>query len=973
MKLITHKLRTLWRASFGSRSLSYLGLLLLLAAYAPFKAHAVDDQSYISHDKQPGAFPLSVAGKSVPLFISEDDFPGVIRALGDLKADIGRVTDVEPQVTVGKKVPKAKEIVLVGTLGKSPIIDQLVKNKKLDVSGITGKWETHLIQVVEKPMKGVDRALVIVGSDKRGSIFGIYDLSQQIGVSPWYWWADVPVQHQENLYVLAGKHTKGTPKVKYRGIFINDEAPALTGWAFEKFGGFNHHFYENVFELILRMKGNFLWPAMWGREFYVEDTLNPILADEYGVVIGTSHHEPMMRAHAEWRRYGEGPWNYRGNEATLKEYWKGGFERMGENESLVTIGMRGDGDEPMSEGTEISLLEKIVEDQRNIIEEVSGKPAAATPQVWALYKEVQDYYDSGMRVPDDVTLLLCDDNWGNVRKLPALGDTLRKGGYGMYYHFDYVGGPRNYKWINTNPIDRVWEQMHLTYEYGVKEIWVVNVGDIKPMELPTEFFLDFAWNPDQWPAERLPEYTKLWVASKFGQEHAAEIAEILTLYTKYNGRRKPELLSPETYSLVHFREAERVVEDYNALADKAERLYKVLPEKYKDAYYQLVLFPVQASANLNELHITTGRNRLYAQQGRASTNDLADKVQALFDRDAELTKYFHTALADGKWNHMMSQTHISYTYWQQPEKDVVPEVERIDLAKSAAMGVAIEGSKSWWPNEKAEAVLPELSPFQSEGRYIDIYNRSEVPFDYQVSSTASWLEIGPATGNIEKEQRIWIKADWANAPTGVHKAPITIAGPDKQTVVVQVVVHNPVSSKPSAVAGFVESDGYVAMEAAHYTNKVEKGDIQWLVIPDLGKTLSGVTLIPVTSPAQTPKGNSPRLEYKIHLFSEGEVKVKVYVSPTLNFHNKGLRYAISIDDEAPQIINIHEDLSEKAWEKSVADNIKILESKHNITTPGEHVLKFWMVDPAVVLQKIVVETGESKPSYLGPPESFLHK
>src|SRR5690606_25540677 len=289
---------------------------------------------------------------------------------------------------------------------------------------------------------------------------------------------------------------------------------------------------------------------------------------------------------AEWRRYGEGPWNYRANEATLKEYWKGGFERMGENESLVTIGMRGDGDEPMSEGTEISLLEKIVEDQRNIIEEVSGKPAAATPQVWALYKEVQDYYDSGMRVPDDVTLLLCDDNWGNVRKLPALGDTLRKGGYGMYYHFDYVGGPRNYKWINTNPIARVWEQMHLTYEYGVKEIWVVNVGDIKPMELPTEFFLDFAWNPDQWPAERLPEYTKLWAASKFGQEYAAEIAEILTLYTKYNGRRKPELLSPETYSLVHFREAERVVEDYNALADKAEKLYNKLPEAYKDAYYQ---------------------------------------------------------------------------------------------------------------------------------------------------------------------------------------------------------------------------------------------------------------------------------------------------------------------------------------------------------------------------------------------------
>lgn len=972
MKLITHKLRSLWSAPFASGPLFYPWLLLLLLTFAPLKGHAVDDQSYISTDKQSGAFPLSVAGTSAPLFVSDKDFSGVIRALKDLQADIGRVTDVEPEVIVDKKVPKAKEIVLVGTLGESPLIDQLVKSKKLDVSGIAGKWETFLIQVVEKPMKGVDRALVIVGSDKRGSIFGIYDLSQQIGVSPWYWWADVPVQHQENLYVLDGKHTKGEPKVKYRGIFINDEAPALTGWAFEKFGGFNHHFYENVFELILRMKGNFLWPAMWGREFYVEDTLNPILADEYGVVIGTSHHEPMMRAHAEWRRYGEGPWNYRTNEATLKEYWRGGFERMGENESLVTIGMRGDGDEPMSEGTEIALLEKIVDDQREIIEEVSGKPAKETPQVWALYKEVQDYYDKGMRVPDDVTLLLCDDNWGNVRKLPALGDTLRKGGYGMYYHFDYVGGPRNYKWINTNPIARVWEQMHLSYEYGVKEIWVVNVGDIKPMELPTEFFLDFAWNPEKWSAERLPEYTRLWAESKFGKEHAAAIADILTLYTKYNGRRKPELLSPETYSLVHFREAERVVEDYNALADKAEKLYNKLPEAYKDAYYQLVLFPVQASANLNELHIATGRNRLYAQQGRAATNDLADKVKRLFDRDAELTKYFHTELANGKWNHMMSQTHISYTYWQQPEKDVLPELDNIDLLPNAAMGVAIEGSKSWWPNEKAEAVLPELTTFESEGRYIEVYNRSAVPFDYQVSSSAAWLKISPSSGSIDKEQRIWVKADWANAPKGLHKVPIAITGPNKQKVVVQAMVHNPESPKPEEVQGFVETNGYVSMEAEHFTNKVEKAPIEWLVIPDLGKTLSGVTPVPVTASAQTPGGDSPRLEYKIHLFSKGEIKVKVYVSPTLNFHNKGLRYAISIDDEVPQIINIHEDLSEKAWEKSVADNIKILESKHNISTSGEHVLKFWMVDPAVVLQKIVVETGESKYSYLGPPESF-HK
>jgi hypothetical protein len=307
------------------------------------------------------------------------------------------------------------------------------------------------------------------------------------------------------------------------------------------------------------MKGNFLWPAMWGEAFYDDDALNPKLADEFGVVIGTSHHEPMMRAHDEWRRYGKGAWNYEKNDSVLKEFWQKSIKRMKSYESLVTVGMRGDGDEPMSQNANISLLERIVEDQRQILGNVTGKDVSTIPQVWALYKEVQEYYDKGMRVPDDITLLLCDDNWGNIRKLPKVTDPPRSGGYGIYYHYDYVGGPRNYKWLNTNQISRVWEQMHLAHEYGANRLWIVNVGDIKPMEFPIEFFLDYAWNPDAWPAEFLPEYTKLWSERQFGQKHAKEIADILTRYTQFNSRRKPELLSPETYSLSNYHEAETVV------------------------------------------------------------------------------------------------------------------------------------------------------------------------------------------------------------------------------------------------------------------------------------------------------------------------------------------------------------------------------------------------------------------------------
>ncbi len=966
----------LWAEELSMNKLNRKYYTILILLFCLTKVSLVSAQvggrvSYVATQREQGAFPLSAGGVSAPLYVNAGADKGVVRALNNLKTDIEKVSGTAPRLLMDKKVPKEKTVVLVGTIGESPLLDQLIRKKKLDVSGIEGKWETFLIQVVEKPMRGVERALVIAGSDKRGTIFGIYDLSEQIGVTPWYWWADVPVERRENLFVRAGRHSLGTPKVKYRGIFINDEWPALGGWAAEKFGGFNSKFYAHVFELILRLKGNYLWPAMWGSQFNVDDPLNPELANEFGVVIGTSHHEPMMRAHAEWNKFGEGPWNYKTNKENLQEFWKEGIQRMGDNESIVTIGMRGDGDEPMSEGTEISLLEGIVDDQRRILEEVTGKKAEEVPQIWALYKEVQDYYDKGMRVPDDVTLLLADDNWGNIRKLPAPGDTLRPGGYGIYYHFDYVGGPRNYKWINTTAISRVWEQMHLAYRYGANEIWIVNVGDIKPMEFPTEFFLDYAWNPEAWPAESLPEYTRKWSEEQFGRQYAAEIAEILTKYTKYNARRKPELLSPETYSLVHYREAERVVEEYNKLTGKAEKIYNALPEAYRDAFYQLVLFPVQASANLNELYVTVAKNRLYAEQGRAVTNKLAEKARQLYEKDSLLTYHYNNVLAGGKWNHIMDQTHIGYTYWQQPEKNTMPEVKEIAVPEKAAMGVMVEGSRAWWPQAKEEARLPELTPFGADSTFIELFNRGEKNFSYSLSSGVPWLKVSPEKGEVNREQRLWVTADWDKVPEGTHVIPVTIRGPDKE-VVVRAVVRNPASLKPEEVEGFVESNGYVAMEAAHFTRAVETDEIYWQVIPDLGKTRSGVTPFPVTAPDQKPGGESPRLEYKMHLFDTGAVNVKVYVSPTLNLHNdQGLRYGISFDDEEPRIMNLNADTSEKSWERDVANNIRELVSSHRIEKPGSHILKFWMVDPAVVLQRIVVETAEGKRSYLGPPESFF--
>jgi hypothetical protein len=950
--------------------LSHLILSLFLLGLST-KSYAINGEKYVVNKASAENFPLASKGKIASVLVSENDFPGVLRVAGHLENDLFKVTDLHPKI-ISKTSEASDYVVIIGTLGKSEIIDQLVKEGKIDANQLKGKWEKFSTQIVDNPVKGIKKALVIVGSDKRGTIYGIYDLSSQIGISPWYFWADVPIQKQSELHVLPGIHTNGEPKVKYRGIFINDEAPALTGWAFDKYGGFNARFYDKVFELILRMKGNYLWPAMWGRMFYADDPQNAVLADEYGIVMGTSHHEPLTRAHAEWAKSGKGKWDFNTNSENLISFWKDGMKRMGNTETIVTVGMRGDGDEPMTQGTAIGLLENIVKTQREIIAETTKKPIEETPQMWALYKEVQDYYDKGMRVPDDITLLLCDDNWGNIRKLPELDAKPRKGGYGIYYHFDYVGGPRNYKWINTNQIERTWEQMDLAYQHGVDKIWIVNVGDIKPMELPTEFFLDLAWNPETWTAGNLDQYYMQWAKENFGNQNTEEIAEILKLYTKYNSRRKPELLDSKTYSIINYNEAENVVKDYKKLVEKANQINDKLKPEYKDAFYQLVLFPVLASANLNELYVAAAKNHLYASQGRASANDYAKEVKVLFEKDSLLTNYYHTKLANGKWNHMMAQTHIGYTSWQEPKKNVIPETKIIELPNKPEAGIGVEGSENWWPENREEAVLPTFNSFENKTFYIDLFNRGTKPFDFKITSEKDWIKFSKSKGKINQEERILVSIDWKKAPKGDLKSQFVItANEQKFTVIV-----NTKNIDLSEIKGFVESNGFVSIEAQNYSKAIDANSVQWTTILNLGRTASGVTLKPSDIQSITISENSPRLEYNIHFFSKGNVKVQAYFSPTINFTVRdGLKYGIAFDEEKPQIMNLNADNSEKNWNTSVADNIKIITSSHTIENARNHILKIYGIDAALVLQKIVIETEDGKllETYLGPPESFNKK
>jgi hypothetical protein len=909
-----------------------------------------------------GAFRLVADGAAATVLVDDQDHPGVLRAARDLQEDVFRVTSVRPERLTGEKA--ARDLLIVGTIGRSWPIDRLVATRRLDVAEIRGRWEASVVQVVARPWPGVDRALVIAGSDPRGTIFGLYDLSERIGVSPWYWWADVPPRRSPRLFVAAGRWVRREPAVKYRGIFINDEAPALSGWAHEKFGGFNSKFYGHVFELLLRLRANFLWPAMWGNAFADDDPASPALANEYGIVLGTSHHEPMMRAHVEWARYGKGPWNYTTSAEALRAFWAEGIRRVGAYENLVTLGMRGDGDEPMSREANVALLERIVSDQRDLL--ARDPRWRASPQVWALYKEVQEYYEKGMRVPDDVTLLWCDDNWGNIRRLPTAEERGRPGGAGVYYHFDYVGGPRSYKWINTYPIPKIGEQMHLAWRYGATRVWIVNVGDIKPMELPISFFLEYAWDPEAWPLERLHDYGRVWAERLFGPERAPEIADLLAGYTRGNGRRKPEMLEPDTYSLVNYGEAERVLRDEEGQRLRAEKLYEVLPPELRAAFFQLVLHPVKASAVLRELYATVGRNRLYAVQGRASTNQLARLARDLFRQDAEISREYNERLSDGKWSHLMDQTHIGYTYWNQPVRNALPAIQEIQVPTRAEMGLAVEGSEASWPGGPGQPTLPALSVFAGEARAFEIFNRGGEPFSFEVVPAEPWLRVDVREGTVGPDRTVRVTANWAEVPIGTEKGSIAVSGPDGSQVVVQVPIFNPATPRPETVEGFVETGGYVSMEAEHYARAVAPRGREWKTIPGFGRTLSGVTPWPVT---ETAAEGTMRLEYPMHLFRDGPVEVAVHLAPTQKFQpGRGFRFAVSFDDEAPQVLNVHADDSQAAWARSVSDGVTVVTSKHSVA-PGARVLKLWALEPGLVFQRIVVDAGGLKPSYLGPPES----
>ena len=969
-------------------------------AFAPL-GRALGEKTLVDFSPADGDFALAASGRAAPLWLDDADYAGVLRAAHDLRADVQRVTGLQPALDMAK-APPAKTAVIVGTLGHSALIDGLVRSGKIDVAKIKGQWESFIITVVAQPVPGVDRALVIAGSDKRGTIYGIYEISEQIGVSPWYWWADVTPDHHDALFVKTGAFEQGPPAVKYRGIFLNDEAPDLTNWIRAKFGtvkpsenppippgvaNYGHAFYTKLFELMLRLRANYLWPAMWDNAFNEDDPLNPKLADEYGIVMGTSHQEPMLRAQKEWdRRYEKtvGHWNYAKEPQLLQQFWRDGVRRNKDYESIITMGLRGANDTPMAPGgpeANMKLLEQIVGVQRGILREEMNPDVTKIPQLWCLYKEVQEFYEHGMRVPDDVTLLWAEDNWGNLRRVPTAEERKRYGGAGIYYHFDYHGSPRSYQWINTDPISKIWDQMSLAQQYGADRIWIVNVGHFKGYEFPLEYFLNLAWDPHRWTNDNLDAFTQAWAAREFGAAHAAAIADVIERYTKYNGRRKPELLEPDTYSLTNYDEAERVVGDYRALAAKAEATGHTLPADKQDAYYELVLFPTKASALVNEIYLAAGRNELFARQHRASARDQAAETHRLFDQFMGMVNHFNGDFAGGKWAHFMDQPVLGYTTWRDPPENSLLGLTLTEPAvpEFAGFGVAVEGLAE---AAAKEATLPPFDSLNRQRSYIDIFNRGRIPLPFTAKASAPWIVLDKTSGRLGPDQRIWVTIDWSKAPAGIAHGTVTLGGGLRwgrmhQDVVVQVEALNPAGITRDTLHGFAEGEGVVSMEAEHHTGETAAGGRHWIRIEDYGRTLSGMRAeAPVDAPPATPGTDAPCLAYDMYLFDSGKFDVTAILAPTMNFlAGRPLRCAISLDDQPAQIVTIvpadyNSGNGNRDWEKVVVDNARYVHAGVTVAKPGYHTLKFWMVDPGVVLTKLVVDCGGLKPSYLGPPESY---
>lgn len=958
--------------------------------------------------------------KGLYFVIPEECGTGVKKVAGKVAKDVEGTLSFCPEIC--ETAVPAKQAVIAVTAGSGKLAETLC-SKISKLGQVEGKRESYAFIVAENPVEGIESALVIYGSDKLGTIYGLFHLSELLGVTAMVDWGDCQYVKQDSFILKEeDSFVSKEPSVKYRGFFINDEWPCCGNWATSHFGSFNAKMYDHIFEYLLRMKGNYLWPAMWAENFMLDgpDLESMKLADEYGIYIGMSHHEPCMRSGAEYSKvrgpkspYGDA-WSYVTNKEGILRFWEDGVKRSIGHNVFPTVGMRGENDSKMlGEDSLISdnvrLLKEIITKQREMIHEHLETDGKKVPQLFAVYKEVEDYYFGGgseeglrgFKELEDVTLLLCEDNWGNMRALPEAFERNHKGGFGMYFHLDYHGDPVSYEWVSSTELSKIWEQMTEAYEYGVRELWIVNVGDVKFQEFPLNYFMDLAYDFEKWGSlapNSTKEYTKAWISSMFGsytsKEEREEIQEVLEGYLKINALRKPESLNDTVYHPAHYLECEKQLSFCGKLEEKNERLWKTLEERgMGDAYFSMIYFSAEASFNLLKMHLYSGKNHLYASQGKAVANEYDKLVEACIEKD-EALKTQMAEFKDGKWAGMELASHIGFTNWND-EDWRYPVRHIVRLPKKPRLVVTRADKTQHYTNQyfPITLVIDDFVVSSSKKAKIQIANGGQGSVKWKIQegarkvgldgiahesgegSRCEWLEFSRTSGETALQDEVEISLKEENLPLGEEVSCSFEIKTETEFVPVLVkALKKDTSALPEGA--FLAEHGMFVIDAVHYADKqaglYEGEAVEFKELYDFGKYQSGIKAFPVTASFDS-KENAPSITYELYSEEEKDCFLNLYTSPAnpLIYGGK-LSMEVSVNEGAGKLVEFTEAGYKGGepgcipWEQAVLNQEHVGSTEISLKK-GLNKITVFAREAGMVLERLVVypKDIERAVSYLG--------
>ncbi|WP_224070086.1 glycosyl hydrolase 115 family protein [Arachidicoccus terrestris] len=909
--------------------------------------------------------------------------------------DIQNVTGKAPGIN--RSLAKADNLVIAGTIEANRWIKALIAAGKINVDSIKGAWERYGIFLVKNPFRHVGQALVIAGSDRRAVAFGLFSISKVIGVSPWYFWADVPVKKRSDVVLSVSNFTSPAPSVKYRGVFINDEDWGLRPWARDTYEKELHNIgpktYRQVFELLLRLNANYLCPAMHpGSSAFNKYPENKVIADSFGIVMGSTHPEPLLFNNAsEWDKKTMGEWDYKTNRTGIMRVLDKRVKENSPYENVYTLALRGlhdkemQGDYPMSE--RLKLVEEALNDQRSILKKYIDTPLADIPQIFVPYKEVLDIYNAGLKLPDEVTLVWPDDNYGYLKQLSNEKERLRSGHSGVYYHASYLGRPHDYLWLASTPPNLMYEELHKAYATGADRYWLLNAGDIKSCEAPVTQFLSMAYQLDSFSFSSAPEFQAEWLSDIYGKEYFQQLARITKTYNRLAFSRKPESMAwgfewnsnrhareipAETeYSFDNYNEAQDRISDYLKIQNDAKKIYDGLPEAYKPSFYELVLYPVTGASLMNRMWLKAQQQRDCYYEHNSAANRLKKEVDVIHDSLKAITDGYNRLL-NGKWNHVISLVNgVTASYFEKPK------LKTLKLPGNGQLKVKAEGSGTTGVNGYTN-MLPTFDKLAAKTHYFDLYNTGSKVLSWTARANAPWVKLSRRSGKVQDQQRVEVAVDWNQLKESGRKTAIIDIVMDGGHQQVLVAANNPAISCDSLQGLYVEENGVVSIPAAGFSRKVESYGVEMQLVNDLGYTdtsvMMGSPVLPVINSRYT---KAPNLQYDFYTFHRGMVKVYTYVLPTFplssnrdfGFHEANTSqttYGVTIDDGIVDYPSSSSPEYSQNWATNVERNAAINVSTLYIDRPGKHTLKIITGDPGIIVQKIVIDLGGLKPSYMGP-------